>query len=504
MFIGATSALALGNLIKSGVERGYEIRGQADPLYAQMEPTFMREARQRELLGTADEADIRSLRGVRTAAGAESRSEENRRAYDAAVSKLRKAQAADSSDTIVAGAAGASAVIGGTIGFFLGGPIGAGVGATLAGVVGGAEGNDIEKVRLAAAKKEALKVGATLPDKQAGDVTASLASERFRTLKAELGELMGLPEAAKTYDSFRAGAGVANMQFGPAARALRTATLAGLSPELLAAAAATGAMPGQTGGGIRIGKDGLTDIGTLRFQQESLLRANVQGAPANRIMQETLQRQAALAAAGALTNFDRDALMQHTLLSSGVAPQQLTPLTNQLSDMRANAIERNVAPRRQVLASLLEASAYVRGGTNDEALRILTDESEAEQIEGAINAGVLSSDELINYTSGMAGSKRKQFAEALRSIGRGSTRGKAEAEGIATLTPYEFARTAINQRLTYSAIGGQSDLTKQEVIVDFQTSLDEAAKSLADTADSLKAVTAALGSVAMPTAVEDD
>ena len=324
--------------------------------------------------------------------------------------------------------------------------------------------------------------------------TAQLATERFGMLKRELGDFMGMGDALKTYESFRATSGVARMQSLEAGKALRTGMLAGISPDLLAAASAVGASPGQVGGGFRLGKDQFTDIGTLRYQQESLLRANMVGAPANQILQETLQRQAALAAMGATTNFDRDALMQRTMLDAGVAPQQMTTISNQLTGMRTSALERNMAPRRAVMASMLEAAAYQRGGTYDEAMRILATESEAEQLEKAISTGMFSGD-LLNFSAGGLDPRNpKGMGAALRAIGSGATQGKAQAEGLADLTPTEYARTAINQLLTWSGIGAQADLTKQATIVDLQARLDEAAKSMVSSADSLKALTASLGS----------
>ena len=322
----------------------------------------------------------------------------------------------------------------------------------------------------------------------------TLASQRFGMLKRELGDFMGMGDALKTYESFRATSGVARMQSLEAGKALRTGMLAGISPDLLAAASAVGASPGQVGGGFRLGKDQFTDIGTLRYQQESLLRANMVGAPANQILQETLQRQAALAAIGATTNFDRDALMQRTMLDAGVAPQQMTTISNQLTGMRTSALERNMAPRRAVMAAMLEASAYMRGGTYAEGGRILATESDAERLEKAISTGMFSGD-LLNFSAGGLDPRNPKGMEAaLRAIGSGATQGKAQAEGLADLTPSEYARTAINQFLTWSGIGGQADMTKQATIVDLQSRLDEAAKSMVSSADSLKALTASLGS----------
>jgi len=456
-FIGATAVLTGLNAIKSGFDRGNEIRSQAEPLYTRAEPLFMREARQRELLGTTDASDVRALGGVR--AGLSFKPVSN-----AAIDKLRAKRAAN---------------------------------VKLRNLFVATNHQDLASIttdRIADIDAEMGSEAFETVGSKVAKSTAQLATERFGMLKRELGDFMGMGDALKTYESFRATSGVARMQSLEAGKALRTGMLAGISPDLLAAASAVGASPGQVGGGFRLGKDQFTDIGTLRYQQESLLRANMVGAPANQILQETLQRQAALAAMGATTNFDRDALMQRTMLDAGVAPQQMTTISNQLTGMRTSALERNMAPRRAVMASMLEAAAYQRGGTYDEAMRILATESEAEQLEKAISTGMFSGD-LLNFSAGGLDPRNpKGMGAALRAIGSGATQGKAQAEGLADLTPTEYARTAINQLLTWSGIGAQADLTKQATIVDLQARLDEAAKSMVSSADSLKALTASLGS----------
>lgn len=446
-FIGATAALAAMNAIKSGFDRGYDIRGQAEPLYSQAEPMFMREARQREFLGVADESDIRTLRSIR--ATPRPNFEQMR------VQRSQRLATQGPFDIIAEHMADIAY-------------------STL-----------VHKIEAAKNRVEGTA---------AADPTAKLASERFRMLKQELGDFMGMGEATKAYESFRATSGVAALSSASTAKAMRTGMLAGIPLELLAQASAVGAMPGQVGGGLRMGADKFMDIGTIRYQQESLFRAGVVGKPANSILQETLQRQAALAASGLTTNFDRDALLQRTLLDQGIAAQQIPKITGQLTEMRTANVERQASPRRAMLASLLDAAAYMRGGTEEEAMKYKATTSEAEQIQNAIQLGVLSGAVLDYSAGGLAPGKPKEMAAALRAVGSGSTKGKAEAEGLANLTPSEFARTAINQKLTWSGIEGQSDLTKQAAIVDLQTRLDDAAKSMADTADSLKSLTASLGS----------
>jgi hypothetical protein len=336
-----------------------------------------------------------------------------------------------------------------------------------------------------------------------------IATQRHSILRKQLGPFMGFPEAVKQYNQFMSGSGIIGPQLegkglDPASRmsstalvasALATGVRAGLSPELLAAAAHAGAMPGQRGGGFRLGPDNTVDIGTLRYQQETLLRAGMQGAPANQILQETLQRQSALAAAGIRTDFDRDALMQRSFANAGMPMQQYTNIANTLEGMRTSAIERQTGPRKQALSSLLEAAAYARGGNIDEVLDYMSNTSTAEQLQNAIRAGYIDEPMLQYSAGGLSPADRRAAFQALKDVGAGSTAGKAEAKGEGTLSLWEYARSQAAGRETWAANGAQRDLDTADRMSRFREKLDEVSKMFDATADVLKDFGASIGNV---------
>jgi hypothetical protein len=344
------------------------------------------------------------------------------------------------------------------------------------------------------------------------DNVEDVVTNRLNSIRKHLGPFMGLNEAFKQYNEFNSASGIIGAQLNAGleeklppgasgteliARALATGARAGLSTDLLAMAARAGAMPGQRGGEFREGADGTVDIGTLRHQQETLLRARIQGAPANQIMQETLQRQSALAAHGIRTDFDRDALMQKVLQTNGVPMQQYTNIANTLEGMRAQGIERQTGPRKQALSSLLEAAAYSRGGDIDEVLRYRSTTSMAEQIQNARKAGILS-DEMLRYgAGGLSPADQQAVFQALKDVGAGATEGKALATGEATLSQYEFLRIEAEGRGTWAGVGGQRDLNTADRIARFKERMDEVSKMFDATSDALKDFGASLGNVGL-------
>jgi hypothetical protein len=316
--------------------------------------------------------------------------------------------------------------------------------------------------------------------------------DRMRDIQAEL-DFFSPQEGLQKVSQMRNISGVASTSTRQLAQAVRTGTLAGLPPELLAAAMQAGAMPGSRGGGMRAGADGLLDVGTVRHQMETLARAGIVGAPAMQFLQGNVQRQQTLAEMGATTDFDRDAMMLSTMQKTGVPMQQAGGIMKDLTGMRMSALERFQAPGKKMLSSLLEASVYMRAGTVEEAGKILATESEAELIENAVRAGALPESALSFIGSRMTPSNQNAGISFLRQMGDGATRGSAVAQGSTTIDPSEMLMSTLENREGFSALGASSDLVQKEAMTRFRMTLDTAAKHTIALADSLKALAASAG-----------
>jgi hypothetical protein len=316
--------------------------------------------------------------------------------------------------------------------------------------------------------------------------------DRMRDIQAEL-DFFSPQEGLQKVSQMRNISGVASTSTRQLAQAVRTGTLAGLPPELLAAAMQAGAMPGSRGGGLRAGADGLMDVGTVRHQMETLARAGIVGAPAMQFLQGNVQRQQTLAEMGATTDFDRDAMMLSTMQKTGVPMQQAGGIMKDLTGMRMSALERFQAPGKKMLSSLLEASVYMRAGTVEEAGKILATESEAELIENAVRAGALPESALSFIGARMTPSNQNAGISFLRQMGDGATRGSAVAQGSTTIDPSEMLMSTLENREGFSALGASSDLVQKEAMTRFRMTLDTAAKHTIALADSLKALAASAG-----------
>jgi hypothetical protein len=319
-----------------------------------------------------------------------------------------------------------------------------------------------------------------------GEVLTDLATKRMSAIRRHLQPFMGLEEGMHTYNMFRRNAGIIDMTSEDAASIIGTGLQSGLDPSLMAAASRVAAVPGMRGGGMRRDMHGMPDPAAIRYQQETLARGGMTGAPASHILQETLQRQSALAAVGVRSDFDRDALFQRTMQQQNVPGQEFSNIMNTLTGMRMTAIERNTAPRKEALSSILEASAYAGVGSPDEALDYMANTSEAEQIQNAIKRGYLTDPAMINYVAGgLSPANRKQMYESLRAVGGGATEGQAKASGELTLDPMTWMRKLFENNKTWNALGAQSDSEKLRAQAEVGDTIDSLAKAMRATIDAL-------------------
>ena len=321
---------------------------------------------------------------------------------------------------------------------------------------------------------------------ETGEVLTDLATTRMNAIRRHLQPFMGFQEGMETYNMFRRNAGIIDMTSEDAASIIGTGLRSGLDPSLMAVASRVAAIPGMRGMGMRRDMMGLPDPAAIRYQQETLARGGVTGAPASQILQETLQRQSALAAVGVRSDFDRDALFQRTMQQQNVPVQEFSNIMGTLSGMRTTAIERNTAPRKEALSSILEAAAYAGAGSPDEALDYMANTSEAEQIQNAIKRGYLTDPAMINYVAGgLSPANRKQMYETLRAVGSGSTEGQAKASGELTMDPVTWLRKLYENNKTWNAIGAQSDSEKLRAVSEVGDTIDTLAKAMRATIDAL-------------------
>ncbi len=337
------------------------------------------------------------------------------------------------------------------------------------------------------AEDEELKLRAEHADRMQREVT-----DRLREIESIL-PFFSPQEGMQRVGQLRAMSGVIAPSTNQMAHLLRTSTMANMPPELVALALQAGAAPGQRGGGLRLGADGMLDVGTIRHQMETYALAGITGAPAIQGVQANTQRQMTLAGMGVSTDFDRDAMMLRNMQRSGVSMYQAPTLMGEMSDMRMSALERYRAPGKQMMASLLEAAAYMRAGTQEEAGRILATESMSEQIQRGSEVGALSDPALSFIASRLTPGAQSAGLEWLRGEANGASEGSAVASGSTTLPVDTQLASTIANRPARSSIGSSMTLSRQAAISQFRMTLDTAAKQTVAMADSLAALAAAAG-----------
>ena len=325
------------------------------------------------------------------------------------------------------------------------------------------------------------------------DVYSDLTTKRLKTLQQFLGHSMGLSAATQAYSQFRRQAGVVDMSTETAAEAMQTGMFSGVSTDMLARAAQLGAIRGNRGGGPRRGLDQRLDLGTLRYQQETLERAGLTGAPAEAIMGQTLSRQETLASLGMRTDFDRDAKFQRVLQEQGIAPQQFGAITGGVDEMRMGLMQQLQAPGKEILSGLMMAEAFRRGKTVTGAAEYLAKNSSAELLENQMKGVGPGSGLLPLVAMSMAPADQPAMMEALKRMREGQTAGPAAATGEGTIDAAATERGRLEYMSEFSAVGAQRSMGNKAEIAEFQQTLDAAAKSIRAAADSMQSVAASAG-----------
>jgi len=325
------------------------------------------------------------------------------------------------------------------------------------------------------------------------DVYSNLTTTRLKTLQQNLGSIMGLSAASQAYAQFRRQAGVVDMDTGEASLAMKTGFMAGTPTELLARAAQLGAIRGNRGGGIRQGLDYRTDIGTVRYQQETLERANVMGAPAEAILGQTLSRQEAMAAMGMRIDFDRDAKFQRVLQESNIAPQQFGGITGGVSDIRMGIMQQLQAPGKEILAGLMTAEAFRRGGTVQGAGAYMAQTSDAQALEDMMKGQGLGPGLMQLVATSMAPADQPAIIDALAKVREGQTAGPAAATEGGESGDAARERGRLEFTAEYSALGAQRGMGDKAKIAQFQQTLDVAARNIRSAADSMQSLAASAG-----------
>jgi hypothetical protein len=325
------------------------------------------------------------------------------------------------------------------------------------------------------------------------DVYSDLTTKRLKTLQQFLGHSMGLSAATQAYGQFRRQAGVTDMSTETAAEAMQTGLFSGVSTDLLARATQLGAIRGNRGGGPRRGLDQRLDMGTLRYQQETLERAGLTGAPAEAILGQTLSRQETMASMGLRTDFDRDAKFQRVLQEQGIAPQQFGGITGGVDEARMGLMQQLQAPGKEILSGLMMAEAFRRGKTVTGAAEYLAKNSSAELLENQMK-GVGPGSGLLPFVAmSMAPADQPAMMEALKRMRQGQTAGPAAATGEGTIDAAATERGRLEYMPEFSALGAQRSMGNKAEIAEFQQTLDSAAKSIRAAADSMQSVAASAG-----------
>jgi hypothetical protein len=327
------------------------------------------------------------------------------------------------------------------------------------------------------------------------DVYSKTATTRFKALQRNLGSVMGLADASRAYQQFRRQSGVIDMSHDDVSLAMKTGFMAGTPQELLARASTLGAIQGNLGGGLRSGLDQRRDIGTIRYQQETLERAGLTGAPAEAILGQTLSRQEAFAAMGMRTDFDRDAKFQRVLQEQQIAPQQFGGITGTLDEMRTGLMQQLQAPGKEILSGLMMAEAFRRGKTVTGAASYLAKTSSAEILENQMT-GVGPGSGLSPFVAtALAPADQPAMLKALENIREGRTAGPAAATGSGTIDDAARGRGEQEFLGQYSAVGAQRDMGDKAKIAQFQSSLDSAARGMRAAADNMQALIANVNAI---------
>ena len=327
------------------------------------------------------------------------------------------------------------------------------------------------------------------------DVYSNMTTTRLKTLQQNLGSIMGLSAASQAYGQFRRQAGVIGMDTGEASLAMKTGFMAGTPTELLARAAQLGAISGNRGGGIRQGLDYRTDIGTVRYQQETLERAGLMGAPAEAILGQTLSRQEAMASMGMRLDFDRDAKFQRVLQEQGIAPQQFGGITGGVDETRMGLLQQLQAPGKEILSGLMMAEAFRRGKTVQGAAEYLAKTSSAQSLEETMQGVGMGPGLMQLVATSMAPADQPSIMESLRKIREGQTAGPAAATGEGTIDDAARERGRTEFMPEYSAIGAQRGMGDKAKIAQFQQTLDVAARNIRSAADSMQSLAASAGNI---------
>lgn len=327
------------------------------------------------------------------------------------------------------------------------------------------------------------------------DIYSTVATNRFRTIQQYLGQSMGFGEAVQAYGQFRRQSGVVDMDTEQAVRAMQTGLYSGVPTEMLARASTIGAIRGNRGGGVRTGLDERLDIGTLRYQMETLGRAGMTGAPAEAILGQTLARQENFAALGLRTDFDRDAKFQRVLQESNIAPQQFGTITGTLDEMRGGLLQQLQAPGKEVMSGLMMANAFRQGKTYSGAMEYLAKTSSAQQMEQQLNTIGPGSGLLELMAGSLAPADMPAMMDSFRKVREGQTAGPAAATGEGTIDDAATERGRLENLSSFSAIGAQRNMGAKAEIAQFQQTLDAAAKGIRSAADSLQSVAASAGNL---------
>ena len=327
------------------------------------------------------------------------------------------------------------------------------------------------------------------------DVYTNLATKRFKTLQANLGSVMGLQAASEAYQKFRQQSGVIDMSVDDASLAMKTGYMSGMSQDMLARAATVGAVRGNVGGGIRQGLDYRTDIGTLRYQQETLERAGLTGAPADAILNQTLSRQEAMTSMGMRIDFDRDAKFQRVLQERDIAPQQMPGITGGVDDIRMGLMQQLQAPGKEILSGLMMAEAFRQGKTVQGAAAYLAKTSGAKSLEDMQNGVGLGEGLIPLVSTALAPADQENMTGALRDIREGMSAGPAKAVGSGSVDDAARSRGTYEFMSEYSAIGAARGMGDKAKIAKFQSALDGAARAIRSAADSMQGLIANIGSL---------
>lgn len=327
------------------------------------------------------------------------------------------------------------------------------------------------------------------------DIYSRDTTKRLRTIRQYLGSTMSLSDATQAYGQFRRQSGVVDMDTEQAVRAMQTGIYSGVPTELLARAATLGAIKGNQGGGVRTGLDQRLDIGTLRYQMETLGRAGLTGAPAEAILGQTLARQENFAALGLRTDFDRDAKFQRVLQESNIAPQQFGTITGTLDEMRGSLMQQLQQPGKEILSGLMMVNAFKQGKTYQGAMEYMAKTSSAQQLEQQLQTIGPGSGLLPLVAGALAPADMPAMMDSLRKVREGQTAGPAAATGEGTIDDAATERGRLENQASYSAIGAQRNMGAKAEIAQFQQTLDSAAKGIRAAADAMQSVAASAGNL---------